>query len=78
MRKLRLDPETLSVETFDATSAVDAVRGTVRGRSLLWTYESECATRQCTPGGTCATSCDPNKACDCRHSYNVTCDLNLC
>jgi hypothetical protein len=76
MRKLRLDPGTLLVETFDATSAVDAARGTVRGQACLWTYESECPTRQCTAGvGTCGTSCDPNQACDCRYTYNVTCDV---
>ncbi len=79
MRKMRLDPEALSVETFDPTSAEDAERGTVRGQSGLWTYESECPTRQCTPGvGTCGTSCDPNQACDCRYTYNVTCDINVC
>jgi hypothetical protein len=75
MRKLRLDPVSLSVETFEATSEMDAARGTVRGESYLWTYESECPTRQCTPAGTCGTSCDPNQACDCRYTYNVTCDL---
>jgi hypothetical protein len=88
MRKLQLDPEALAVETFDTTSAVDAARGTVRGRSLgtyesdcptrLWTYESGCLTRQCTPEGTCDTTCDPNRACGCRYSHNVTCDVNLC
>ena len=79
MRKLRLDPEALSVESFDATSTAGAARGTVRGRSFyLWTYESECPTRLCTPNGTCDTTCDPNMACDCRYTYNVTCDVNVC
>lgn len=76
MRKLRLDPETLSVETFDATSTVDAERGTVRGRS--WGLSEQCFTRLCTPEGTCGTSCDPNQACDCRYTYNVTCDVGVC
>lgn len=85
MRKLRLELDTLSVETFDATPAQGEARGTVRGRSgwsfdrCLWTYESECPTRLCTPGvGTCDSSCDPNQACDCRYTYNVTCDVNVC
>ena len=34
MRKLRLDPEQLTVESFDATAADAERRGTVRGNSV--------------------------------------------
>ena len=64
MKKMRLDPDTLSVETFDASPREGGARGTVRARSADTEGESceSCAitiVRQCTPeAGSCGSSCD--------------------
>ena len=55
MRKIRLDLETLGVETFE-TSAAEPERGTVRGHwSQLGTCDAVVAT--CQVNGTCALTC---------------------
>jgi hypothetical protein len=65
MKKLRLDLETLSVESFDATPREGRVRGTVRARSAF--TEEGCPTEQCTAPelGSCASSCNMFQACGC-------------
>ena len=68
MRKLRLDVDELTVETFD-TAAVSAKRGTVHGREEFTYF---CDTVECTgPNGTscnwsrCNTcnTCPPSAIC---------------
>ena len=58
-KKLRLDPETLAVESFDAVPEPTAERGTVRGR-LGSTFDQFLC--ECTYGGidngTCDVSCN--------------------
>jgi hypothetical protein len=38
MKKLRLDPEALAVETFDTTPPEPATRGTVHGHDTKWCH----------------------------------------
>ena len=59
MRKLRLDVETLSVESFPVAAGEPAVRGTVRAAERL-THEL-----YCTNGDTCRTSCGRVGDCTC-------------
>jgi len=55
MRKLRMDLDALSVETFETASA-EAVRGTVQGHwSQVGTCDAVVAT--CQVNGTCAFTC---------------------
>ena len=55
MRKIQLDPEALSVETFE-TGAAEPARGTVRGHwSQVGTCDAVVAT--CQVNGTCALTC---------------------
>lgn len=78
MRKLKLDPETLHVESFASGDAGEASRGTVRGRSYV-TFEPNAAcgsdaSQNCQPTdfhyNTCGNSCinmclwtDPAQTC---------------
>jgi hypothetical protein len=68
MRKLRLEPDTLAVESFAPTGAPEG-RGTVRGHvSLYW--------EDCNPSDTCAGAgwpCDPTD-----QSCAGTCHENTC
>jgi hypothetical protein len=69
MKKMRLDPDTLSVETFDASPREGGARGTVRAQSASTEGES-CdicpVTHPCTPeAGSCGSSCDFNAPCGC-------------
>ncbi len=76
MRKLRLDVDSLGVESF-ATASHAAAPGTVRGAEGTYTPEDTCATScaggpycDCVPVSerpcdTCATSCAGGPYCDC-------------
>lgn len=64
MKKIRLDLETISVETFDATPREGGARGTVRAQSAF-TAEG-CYSEQCTPeAGSCGSSCYVFGPCGC-------------
>jgi hypothetical protein len=55
MRKIRMDMDTLAVDTFE-TSAADPARGTVQGHySQVGTCDGRVAT--CQLGGTCGNGC---------------------
>jgi hypothetical protein len=58
MKKLRLDVDTLAVESFPTASVDAALKGTVHG--LLATREL-----YCTNGDTCRTSCGRVGNCTC-------------
>ena len=56
MRKIQLDPETLRVVSFEASSALADARGTVHGHySVRGTCDGRVAT--CQVHGTCAYTC---------------------
>ncbi|HSU14857.1 hypothetical protein [Longimicrobium sp.] len=59
MRKLTLDPESLSVESFPVAPGVPHFRGTVRAAEMA-THEL-----YCTNGDTCRTSCGRVGNCTC-------------
>jgi hypothetical protein len=64
MKKMRLDLETLSVETFDATPREGRVRGTVQAQSAFTAVS--CPTQHCTPDvGSCGSSCNLFEPCGC-------------
>ncbi|HEX6746370.1 MAG TPA: hypothetical protein VF092_03570 [Longimicrobium sp.] len=54
MRKLRLDVDSLAVESFATVVAADAP-GTVRGAEII--------TQTCSPGPTCHPSCEESDTC---------------
>lgn len=67
MRKLKLNPEMLAVETFVLDGELDVMRGTVRGQSLLSdVLESGC----CYPG---SQNCEPTDWA--LYSCGVSCKL---
>jgi len=74
MKKLSLDLDQLSVESFD-TSAVGRPKGTVRGFDITDStcYEIDCG---CISGGTCNTDCGQN-TCDAT-CYDATCAGDSC
>jgi hypothetical protein len=49
MKKLTLNPDTLTVETFEST-AVSEQRGTVEGREFFATQQITCAVTLCRTG----------------------------
>lgn len=64
MRKLKLDPDALRVETFGASAASTAPRGTVASRSWVSDVVNACsepASQYCQPTdyhwNTCGSSC---------------------
>jgi hypothetical protein len=61
MGKLRLDPETLLVETFRAEEDAVRMRGTVEGAQRTWTDPAITLDAGCDTGGftviTCPTGC---------------------
>jgi hypothetical protein len=60
MKKLKLDPEELAVESFDAEAGPDGGQGTVRGHN--WTQSPE----ECTCyGRMCGTTAAPGQLCAC-------------
>ena len=57
MRKVRLDSDTLRVESFDTSEAAAAPRGTVQGQ---WSQPGTCDAAfvaTCQYGGTCGPGC---------------------
>lgn len=88
MRKLRLDPDALTVDTF-ATAPEDALRGTVRGheseRICGPIDEKETQPATCLGCGTGATACGGatcvwtcGASCGCQVSGGATCGLTYC
>ena len=59
MAKLRMDVDTLSVESFPVAAADEVLRGTVKGAEMA-THEL-----YCTNGDTCRTSCGRVGDCTC-------------
>jgi hypothetical protein len=60
MKKLRLDPEKLAVDSFDSGTGSRTAPGTVRGRN--WTYDPlECTCY----GQVCGTTAAPGEMCGC-------------
>jgi len=81
MKKLRLDLESLAVESFDTVVEAEADRGTVRGRDSVTEPQepdSIAATCTCPPpntascGGTCDWTC--GGGCTVAASCGQTCD----
>ncbi len=60
MPKLRMDVETLSVESFPVAPETPAFRGTVDAAEVMATREL-----YCTKGDTCRTSCGRIGECTC-------------
>lgn len=80
MKKLKLEIETLKVESFDATAAEPNDRGTVQGRDS--TSDSGTAYTDCWGGG-CGTTTPYTNQCagtiDCSHGlspYITQCDIS--
>lgn len=69
MRKLRLDPDTLAVESFQP-AALRVPAGTVHGRDDGPSAPNDCATAD----ATCAVSCDPCATCDTSCAGGPFCD----
>lgn len=63
MNKLKLELDTLQVETFDTTAALLAERGTVEGHfySQMGTCDGRVGT--CQYGATCTNGCPGTRAC---------------
>lgn len=63
MNKLKLELDTLQVETFDTSVAIRTERGTVHGN--FYTQMGTCDARAgtCYYGGTCTNGCPRTRAC---------------
>lgn len=70
MKKMRLDLDTLAIESFDTTGIDESTRGTVKGHLPPDTYW-----RYCSDGLTCADSCDVSCAGSC---YDPSCGQTYC
>ncbi|HEX6039434.1 hypothetical protein [Longimicrobium sp.] len=74
MRKLRLDPETLSVETFRTERAQPSAQGTIRACQEQTTVFGATACGLCVPQ---SSQCDPSQDktwCVCVSQYDCTID----
>jgi hypothetical protein len=70
MRKLKLDLDQLTVDSFDTIPSEEPTRGTVEAHSHLCVSPFEtCVDLQC-PTGTCGATCATCASCD---SCNATC-----
>jgi hypothetical protein len=82
MRKLRLDFEQLTVESFDVTSDALRERGTVRGRisfpaltcDATECYQNTCDTCQSCPAS-CWQTCGDTCGGSCGGTCGATCDV---
>jgi hypothetical protein len=79
MKKIRLDLDALSVESFDTTKSEEETRGTVEGNAESFQayctdgntcYESVC--------GTCNTQCGSCHDATCGDTYCGSCDVCTC
>jgi hypothetical protein len=93
MKKIRLDLDTLSIESFD-TMVTPEERGTVQGHIPPDTYARYCSdgttcydscdycsgyvSCNASECGTCATNCGTCYATDCGTCYDATCGQTYC
>ena len=83
MKKIRLDLDMLSVETFSTTGATAEARGTVNAHRPIYTQGLECesieiCTRYDCPPETAATDCGTCAATGCGTCYDATCGATYC
>jgi hypothetical protein len=94
MKKIRLELDTLAIESFETTGPVEA-RGTVQGHIPPYSYQIYCsdgntcvignscfescgATCDATACGTCATNCGTCQATQCGTCYDASCCPTYC
>ncbi len=70
MKKLKLVPEELTVESFESTDDPRGGKGTVRGEG--WTNDPEACTCY---GLYCGTSAPPGEPCVCKTASYEACSL---